>query len=84
MATHSDDSPARAEELIVEIYRQIRAMSAGSQPKRVVLNRTHYDILQAYRARLGELPDERPDYLERYAIFGLELAIDDCEQPRVE
>lgn len=79
----STDQP-RAEELIVEIYRQIQRLRTSGHPTRVVLNRVQYDLLQAYRARLGELPDEQPDYLEKYAVFGLELHIDDCSEPRVE
>lgn len=84
MEAQSHNNAPRAEELIVEIYRQIKAMPDESQPTRVVINRTDYDRLQSYRARLGELPDDRPDYLERYTIFGLELAIDECREPKVE
>ena len=72
----------RAEELIVEIYRQLTERTgSGDDPSVVVLSRRDYDILQRYRDRLGELGPG--DYLERYRIFDLEFFVDDVQQPEV-
>jgi hypothetical protein len=36
----------------------------------------YYAIVQDYRARLGDVAEGREDYLERYAIFGLEILVE--------
>jgi hypothetical protein len=67
----------RAEQIIVEVYRMLRdARAQGEEPGRVIMDRETYDQLQGYRARLGELPDGKPDYLEQYALFGLEIFVE--------
>ena len=72
-----------AEELILEVYRQRGALAeTGRTPRRVILSRAHYDLIQQYKNSLGRLP-EGLDYLERYRIFDLEICIDDVEEPRV-
>ncbi len=81
----SSEGPDRPEELIVEVYRQYREqIEAGGRPTRVLLTTSQYNLLQSYRARLGEMPDNQLDYLERYAIFGLEMHVSDAVTPVVE
>ena len=74
----------RAEELIVEVYRQKTALEkAGTVPRFVDMTLGQYRTIQEYRARLGELPEGFADYLERYELFGLEVCIEDVALPRV-
>jgi hypothetical protein len=85
MAARQDTPEPRAEELLVEIYRQKRAaIDEGRVPQRVILNRTQYDVIQAYHARLGEMPDGQSDYIGRYELFELEICIERVVQPVVE
>ncbi len=78
-----DDEP-RAEELIISIYSQIQARREAGEPSgQVVMSLTTYRRIQAYRARLGELPEGREDYLGRYELFGLPVLVDDIEGCRV-
>jgi hypothetical protein len=70
------DEP-RAEEIIVEVYRMLReARARGEEPDRVIMDRETYERLQAYRARLGEAPEGKADYLGRYSLFGLEIFVE--------
>jgi hypothetical protein len=81
----SEHNPHEAEELIVEIYRQREEIAAaGSRPSRVLMSRQHYDVIQAYRARLGEVMSEKIDYLGRYRLFDLEICIEELDAPVVE
>ncbi|MFP4377997.1 MAG: hypothetical protein ACLFP4_13220 [Spirochaetales bacterium] len=76
---HKDESKQRErpEQVIVEVYRMLReARARGEQPERVIMDRETYDAIQAYRARLGDAPEGQPDYLEQYAIFGLEIFVE--------
>ena len=74
----------RAEELIISIYSQIQARREAGEPcGHVVMSVATYRCIQAYRARLGELPEGREDYLGRYELFGLPVLIDDIEGCRV-
>ena len=85
MTARQDTPEPRAEELLVEIYRQKRAaIEEGRTPQRVVLNRTQYDVIQAYHARLGEIPEGQSDYIGRYELFDLEICIEGVERPVVE
>ena len=75
----------RAEELIVEIYRQRSELAGqGKRPGRVVMSASHYKLLQAYRARLGELTSQNSDYLETYEVFDLEICVEEIGLPKVE
>lgn len=75
----------RAEELIVEIYRQrSELVEEGRKPVRVVLSAEHYRLMQAYRGRLGEPASREIDYLDSYRIFDLEICVEDIEIPSVQ
>ncbi len=75
----------RAEELIVEIYRQRSELVEGGQkPVRVVLSVEHYKVLQAYRGQLGEPVSREIDYLDPYRIFDLEICVEEIEIPSVQ
>jgi len=75
----------RAEELIVEIYRQrSELIDAGNKPVRVVVSPGHYKVLQAYRGRLGDLDGPVIDYLDPYRVFDLEICVEDIETPVVQ
>lgn len=85
MTARNDPPEPRAEELLVEIYRQKRAaIEEGRTPQRVILNRRQYDVIQAYHARLGEIPEGQSDYIGRYELFDLEICIERVERPVVE
>lgn len=80
----ADEQPPRAEELIVDIYRQRDEMiRSGLKPDRVIMSRDHYDLIQAYRASLGEMPLGKTDYLDRYRVFDLEICIEEVNGPQV-
>ncbi len=75
----------RAEELIVEIYRQrSELVKAGQHPVRVVMAASHYKLMQAYRDRLGDLESREIDYLDSYRIFDLEICVEEIETPDVQ
>ena len=75
----------RAEELIVEIYRQRSELAErGLIPERVVLSAAQYKLIQDYRSRLGDLSRRDADYLDLYRVFDLEICIEEIESPRVE
>ncbi|TVR92301.1 MAG: hypothetical protein EA428_04155 [Spirochaetaceae bacterium] len=77
-------SEPRAEELILSIYSQIKARSEAGEPfGHVVMSVSTYRLIQAYRARLGEMPEGQEDYLGRYELFGLPVLIDTIEGCRV-
>ena len=75
----------RAEEVIVEVYRQRSELVArGRSPGRVVMSATHYRLIQEYHARLGEAPEGGSDYIDRYRLFDLEICIERVDRPSVE
>jgi hypothetical protein len=75
----------RAEELIVEIYRQRSELAGqGQNPGRVVMSAGHYNLIQEYRTRLGELTSQDSDYLDPYRVFDLEICVEEIPLPRVE
>ena len=75
----------RAEELIVEIYRQrSELVKEGLKPVRVVLSSDHYKLIQSYRGQLGELASREIDYLDPYRIFDLEICVEEIGTPQVE
>ncbi len=75
----------KAEELIVEVYRQrSELVGAGQEPVRVVMCADHYKLIQAYRDRLGELASSEIDYLDPYRIFDLEICVEEIETPNVQ
>lgn len=78
------EPPSRAEEVIVEVYRQRRAIvDRGGAPAFVILSPAHYRLVQEYHARLGDAPEGRPDYIGRYRLFDLEIRIERIDQPVV-
>ncbi|MFP4331454.1 MAG: hypothetical protein ACOC45_06535 [Alkalispirochaetaceae bacterium] len=67
----------RPEELIAEIYRQLRELQeAGKRPASVVMTMAQYRAVQRYHASLGETPAPAFDYISRYSIMGLSVLID--------
>jgi hypothetical protein len=79
------EAEPRAEELILEAYRQrSEALSAGRAVSRVVMSRTHYELIQRYRARLGEMAEGSVDYLDRYRLFDLDICVEREAVLRVE
>ena len=75
----------RAEEHIISIYAQFRELrSNGDVPTRVIMSVDTYRVIQDYRSRLGELPQQEQDYLGKYELFGLPVMIDAVEGCRVE
>ncbi|KGM43241.1 hypothetical protein S1OALGB6SA_1109 [Olavius algarvensis spirochete endosymbiont] len=64
----------KAEELIVEVYRQLlEARSKGLAPKKVVISPVFWASIESYRRSLGSLSGALPDYLSKDALFGLEI-----------
>jgi len=79
------ENDARAEEIIAEVYRQIReARDRGRQPRRIVMNRSRWDRIQEYRSGLGVIQGPVPDYLSDEGLFGLEVWYADGPDIRVE
>lgn len=64
----------KAEELIVEVYRQlVEARSRGIEPQRVVMPPSFWASIENYRRSLGILNGLLPDYLSNNELFGLEV-----------
>jgi hypothetical protein len=83
--TGSETHEKRAEELILEVYRQRGALAVdGRRATRVVMNPASYRTIQRYHAMLGEMPEGTPDYIDRYRLFDLEICIEDVADPIVE
>jgi hypothetical protein len=79
-----DDTP-RAEEILLALWKNIRSMKeAGDVPDRVVLGPASFRLIQAYRARLGELANPGMDYITRDSIFSLPVYIDDTADYEVQ
>ncbi len=75
----------RAEELVVEIYRQKRALQARSiKALDVVLSMEAWRHIQAWHRARGPL-EKAPsrDYIHDNSIFGLEVFIDNVPEPLV-
>ena len=71
----------RAEEIIVEIYRQKNELTGkGTVPTKVIMTKEQYDTLKRYKARLGELPDNAMDYITEDSLFGLPIFLDNVDQ----
>ncbi len=67
----------RPEEIIVDIFRQVRELrDRGERPERVVVSPGVYRALQDYRNSLGELDNADMDYLGKHDIFGVPFYID--------
>ncbi|AHC15480.1 hypothetical protein [Salinispira pacifica] len=79
------ETTIRPEELIAEIYRQLHeAQSRGKNPDTVLMSLDQYRLLDWYRNFLGETPEGGAEYLEKYAVFGLEILIEQVESPQVQ
>ena len=78
-------SPVReAQELLLAIWkRRTELVEQGKQPEGVVLSRAQYELLQSYNARLGELPNQQLDYIEKYRVFDLPIYVDNESAMRV-
>ncbi|HKJ86529.1 MAG TPA: hypothetical protein VKA06_10660 [Spirochaetia bacterium] len=71
------EAEPRAEELILDVYRQrSEALTAGRPVSRVIMSRRHYELIQSYRARLGEMAEGGVDYLDRYRLFDLDICVE--------
>ena len=81
----SGTEPVReAQELLLAIWkRRTELVEQGKQPEGVVLSRAQYDLLQSYNARLGELPNQQLDYIEKYRVFDLPIYVDNDSAMRV-
>ncbi|MFW5743254.1 MAG: hypothetical protein ACOCWX_01615 [Spirochaetota bacterium] len=85
MSDETTPQSARAEELILDVYRQRReASEQGRETTRVVMSLSHYRTIQRFHARLGEVPEGSTDYIDRYRLFDLEICIERVERPVVE
>lgn len=85
MSNEPSSSSVRAEELILDVYRQRRELlEQGREAQRVVMSPAHYRSIQRFHALLGELPEGAVDYIDRYRLFDLEICIEDVERPVVE
>jgi hypothetical protein len=84
-AGQSGDEPVReAQELLLAIWkRRTELVEQGKQPGGVVLSRAQYELLQSYNARLGELPNQQLDYIEKYRVFDLPIYVDNDSAMRV-
>ncbi|MFW5741885.1 MAG: hypothetical protein ACOCW3_01070 [Spirochaetota bacterium] len=85
MADDSAPDSMRAEELILDVYRQRREIEEhGREATRVVMNPSHYRAIQRFHAHLGDVPEGAVDYIDRYRLFDLEICIERVERPVVE
>ena len=75
----------RPEEIIAEVYRQMRCKrEQGENPCAVLMNPDQYQLLNFYRRFRGRPADDRLEYLQQYSIFGLEILMDNnCSTLRV-
>ena len=81
----SSDSNMKAEEIISELWRQIRSMrDEGKKPEKVILSPDNYKTVQLWHAALGELPDPSKDYISKYSIFNLPVFIEPGVPLKVE
>jgi hypothetical protein len=72
-----NESGIRAEEIIADLWRQIRGFhEQGVRPDMIILSPAVYRRIQAYRTGLGDLADPEKDYLSRHEVFGLPIFID--------
>lgn len=64
----------RAEEIIVDVYRQITEIqSRGRQPEKVIMLPELWQLVNNYRQSLGIIDGPHPDYLSEDTLFGLEI-----------
>ncbi|MDR1625894.1 MAG: hypothetical protein LBT33_05075 [Spirochaetia bacterium] len=85
MPGETPEAQPRPEEIIAELWRQIRALrAAGKKPQSVLLSVEDYRAVQAWHAALGELPDPAQDYISKYAIFSLPVFVENGAAPRVQ
>lgn len=76
----SDDLP-RAEEVIAAVYAQLCTVrEGGRRPSAIVMPPALYQVVQRYRALLGDVPDGLPDYLGKYDLFGVPIYTDGGER----
>ncbi len=76
----------RAEELVVEIYRQKKELQAhNSKASQVVMSMEAWRHIQAWHRARGPL-ERAPhlDYIHEDSIFGLEVFIDNVPAPLVK
>ena len=81
----ADQDEREAMRLIAEIYARISEVrDRDLQPTKVVLPPRAYRLVQAYRARLGEVAGDLPDYLGRYELFGVPIYSDTTDRIVIE
>lgn len=74
----------RAEEIIAELWRQMREMRAGGKnPAKIILSPEQCRHVWAWHIALGELKDPSQDYITRDSIFGLPVFIEENAAPKV-
>ena len=70
----SDGGIPRAEEIIAEVYRQLREKrTSGDVPGKIVMPRAYWRAIEDYRRDLGPVDGPVPDYLSDDGLFGLEI-----------
>lgn len=78
-------SEIRAEELIVNIYRdKLNLQEKGVKASRIVMAMNHYKKIKTYHAGLGEVQGPYGDYITEDEIFGLPVFIDNVDSIKVE
>ena len=79
------DPGPRAEEVIAEVYRQIRLIrESGGKPRKAVMPAALWNRVEEYRRMLGPMEGPVPDYLSEEGLFGLEIWYGDDPDIRVE
>jgi hypothetical protein len=77
MEKKQEQKELRPEEIVAELWRQIREIqAAGKKPEKIVMPIEKYRLVQIWHALLGELPDPSKDYISKYAIFNLPVFIE--------
>jgi hypothetical protein len=77
--------PLTAEEIVLSVWKMKKKMlDSGQTPRRLVISGLDFKKVQAYKERLGELPNPDMDYLQEESVFGIPVFIEECSPPRVE
>ena len=81
----TDDPEQRPEEIIAEVYRQVRGIrETGKKPRRIIMSRHSWLRIDDYRRSLGSLSGPLPDYLSEDRLFGIEIWYGTTGEIRVE
>lgn len=78
-------SEVRAEELIVNIYRdKLKLQEKGIKARRIVMPMVLFRKIRTYHAGLGDIQGQFGDYITEDEIFGIPVFIDNVEGISVE